>query len=97
MVILQGILRVHIEVVDAYWLSILCKFDIVQVGGLLIDVVHYNEVVSNLHLVQDSAPLDLNALTIFECILGVQLMNENLAGLRAEVEHNSLVVKSCDK
>ena len=97
MVVLRGILRVNIQVVNAHWLGILSEFNIVQISGLLVDVVHYNEVVSDLHLVQEAAPLDLYALAIFECILGVQLVNENLTCLWAQVEHNGLVVKGCNE
>jgi len=96
-VFLQGILSINIQIVNAHWLGILSEFDVVQVGGPLVDVVDYNEVVSDLHLVQEAAPLDLYALAIFECILGVQLMNENLTCLWAEMEHNGLVVQGCNE
>jgi len=57
---------------------------------------HY-QVVTDLHLVQGSTSLYLDALTVFESVLWVKLMYENFACLGTQVEHYGLVVQGSNK
>lgn len=85
-----------IEIVSADWLIVLSQLHVIEVCGLLIDIVHNEQVVDHLHLMKDITLLELDRLGILDLLrcLGVQLVDINLASLGTQMEKEHLVVEA---
>jgi len=93
----RAILRINVQIVNANGLRVLRQLDVKHVRALLIDVMHHDEIVNDLHLVQDIASRNAYALVVLEGHVWVQLMDEDLACMRTEVQHDHLVIEACDE
>ena len=92
MVVLKAVCQIDVKVFNADGLIVFGELNIIKVGTFLVDVVHDKEIVDNLHLMKYIALLQLNRLTIFQVERWLQLVQENFAGLWAQMEHNDFVI-----
>ena len=91
-IMLKAVLRINIQIINTDWLVVLSQFNVVEIRTFLIDVMHDDEVVHNLQLVQVLLGND-DALAEFKLVLRIKLVEENLACLGREMEHIGFVVQ----
>lgn len=97
MIALRRKLCVNIKVVNTNWLRVFRQLDVIEVRALLLDVVDDDQVVCDLHLVHGIAFLDLDALTVFESHLWIQLVDEDFTCLGAQMQHYGFVIQCSDQ
>lgn len=93
----RAVLRINVQIVNTNGLRVLRQLDVKHVRALLIDVMHHDEIVNDLHLVQDIASRNAYALVVLEGHVWVQLVDEDLTCMRTEVQHDHLVIEARDE
>jgi len=69
-IMLKAVLRINIQIINTDWLVVLSQFNVVEIRTFLIDVMHNDEVVHNLQLVQVLLGND-DALAEFKLVLRI--------------------------
>ena len=69
-IVIKAVLRINIQIINTDWLVVLSQFNVVEIHTFLIDVMHDDEVVHNLQLVQVLLGND-DALAEFKLVLRI--------------------------
>lgn len=97
MIVFITVLSINIQVINQYGLRVLRQLDIIHVGTFLVNIMNHDQVIYDLHLMQDITSRNLNAVLVFELNIRVQLMDKYLASMRAKMEHYAFVVEACNE